>query len=394
MRYSPQTILHFLANHYEALKKLYDSCKSSPILPPERLEQLGLDHLTIRLTDYKILRPLPNREYRFEERYIDFFAFLVSDFSLDLPDQLAKYQQSLAALFLKLQQATTEEEIRFIIQKIIQELNNFLAHLEDNTQALTQEVDHLRNVKRENITYTQQVKKAVYLIENFLEPLNLILTTHEEGIMQLIRSMIPYAHEKLLHTLDIHQAAPYTDLHTNLRIAEVEVQNHLSLLIDTLMPLLEQIKVGGPVLRGLKLLRDYYGQGQDEKYEHFLPKLHDKKPRNSPFKYNYELAAEDALESYLQEKLALVYKTTPPKNVWYFRESYYQKKLAESLPIENFFLWCYETLREEENSVDLHKFFKMTSLLFEQELKTTFKPEKQIVQLSNARVTAPYINVK
>ncbi|MEM1007992.1 MAG: hypothetical protein AAGJ35_03220 [Myxococcota bacterium] len=396
MRYSPQTILRFLAEHYEVIKKLYDSSKKNRIITQQQIDQFNINHLITKLTDYKILRGLPNHEYHLEERYRDFIAFLISDFSLDLPAQLAKYQQSLDALFLQLQQASDLEQIILIAQKISEELAAFLAHLADNTQALVQEVDQLRNASKQHISYKQQVHKAVHLITTFLEPLNRILDTHEDAIIQIIRRMIAYTYDKSLHALDVHEETPYNELHRHQHIAEAQVQKHNNILVDNLLPLLEQIKVSNAILQGLKHLRDAYNKGQDDRYQHLLPKLHDKNQRNSPIKYTYDLAAEDAIEAFLQEKQTLIRPTTQPvESLWYFREGFYQQKLIDSLPVDNFFLWCHQTLQQQEKTdIDLHKFFKMASLLFKNQFKTNLIQARQSIQLANAHITVPHINLQ
>ena len=396
MRHSPTTILHFLANHYTALHGLFSTSKMSRIVDDAQLRAHGLYDLKSKLVDYKIIRTLPEKEqYRVEERYFDFLSFLISDFSLDLPDQLAKYQQSLQGLFGKLQQAETHEHITFVSERLIEEIARFLSHLEENTAALEQEVDLLRNAQKQHDNYLEQVKKASYLIGTFLEPLNLILDQHEEAIIHTIRRMAHFTHERLLAALDGYEAAPYASLHSHLRMAEDEVQYHLSKLIDSLLPLLDQIKVGNQILKGLKILRDDYSKGEDARFTPFLPKLHDKRGRKSPYKYSFELAAENKIEEFIKQKPVLIHPTTTPTAAWYFRRAFYQQKLAESLPIDNFFMWCYQTLQQEEKTaIDLHKFFKIASLLFQKNLTTTSLPRPTTLQLEDTHITIPHIQVK
>lgn len=396
MRHSPTSILHFLANHYTALNELFNTSKTSRIVDDAQLRQHGLYDLKSKLVDYKIIRPLQDQnQYRFEERYFDFLSFLTSDFSLDLPDQLAKYQQSLQGLFSTLEQAEDHENITFVTERLIEEIARFLSHLEDNTAALEQEVDLLRNAQKKQDNYFQQVKKASYLIGTFLEPLNLILDQHEDAIIHTIRRMAHFTHQRLLSALDGYEAAPYAALHSHLRMAEDEVQYHLSKLVDSLLPLLDQIKVGNQILKGLKILRDDYSKGRDELFTPFLPQLHDKRGRKSPYKYSFELAAENKIEEFIQQKPVLIHPTTTPSTTWYFRRAFYQQKLAESLPIDDFFTWCFKTLQQEEkNPVDLHKFFKIASLLFQKNLTTTSFPTHKTLQLDDTHITIPHIKVQ
>ncbi|MEM7362001.1 MAG: hypothetical protein AAF335_03240 [Bacteroidota bacterium] len=394
MRHSPVSILNFLANHYESLKQLFEYAKTSRMIEEEKISQLGLKELRSKLINYKILRPAGEGKYRFEERYFDFFSFLASDFSLDLPAQLAKYKHSLTTLFAQLKESKETEEVHFIAQKIIAEVASFLVHLEENTLALIEEVDKLRNMRRLEMNYTEQVKKSVYLITHFLEPLNLILDQHEEAIIQLVRSMIQYAYDQYLEALDSHEGAPYELLHSHLLIVEEELQKHLNTLVDSLLPLLNQIKVGGPIIKGLKLFRDHYGKGEDARFEKFLPLLHDTNPRHSPVRYDLELAAENILEEFAKKAPLLIHSVEQRTDIWYFHESFYKKKLLESLPIENFFQWCLTTLaQEEKGAINFHKFFKMANLLFRNRFKTVSIPNKIKLQLADGSLTVPHLNI-
>ncbi len=394
MRYSPVSILNFLANHYPALQALCKSCKTSRIVSQEQLQAFGSNELQQKLVDYKIIRTLQGGGYRLEEHYFDFLTFLVSDYSLDMPAQLEKYKQSLQALFLKLTQTQREEEVRFICERLTDEVASFLSHLEDNTAALEQEVDDLRHAQKEQVNYLQQVQKASYLIDTFLHPLNLILDQHEDSIINIFRPIIQHAHDQLLQSIDSYAASPYSALHTHVRMAEDEVQYHLGKLVDSLLPLLDQIKIGNQLLKGFKLLRDYHAKGEDERYKPFLPPLHEKRGRHSPYKYARELAAESVLEAFANQKPVVIQQTGVEGSPWYFRAAYYQQKLMESLPIDNFFTWCYHTLREEEGiQVDMKKFFKIANLLFEKELSITFSGKHTALKLHDTTLTIPQIHV-
>ena len=394
MRHSPVSILHFLANHYESIKQLFDYAKTSRMIPEEKLEQFGLKELRTKLIAYKILRPIGEEGYRFEERYFDFLSFLTSDFSLDLPAQLAKYKHSLTALFAQLQQTKEPEEVRFITQKIIAEIASFLVHLEENTLALVEEVDKLRNVRRLEMSYTERNKKSVYLITNFLDPLNLILDQHEDAIIHLVRSITQYAYDQYLGALDTYEGAPYELLHSHLLIVEEELRKHLTILVDSLLPLLDQMKVAGPIIKGLKLFRNYYRKGEDASYEAFLPLLHDTNPRHAPLRYDYELAAENILEEFTKKAPLVIHSVDQTTDIWYFHEKFYRKKLLESLPINNFFGWCLTTLaQEEKGDVDLHKFFKMANLLFKNKFDTIFIPKKLNLQLADGSLIVPHLNI-
>ena len=394
MRHSPISILHFLANHYTRLQKLVDHAKKSRLLEEEAFERLSLKEIKSKLLDYKIVLPLPDGQYRLEERYLAFLNFLTSDFSLDLPEQLAKYNHAFHALFEKLKRATDQETIRMVSDKLITELVRFLTHLSENTAALTAEVDALRNRPRDHIGYTAQTKKAVYLITHFLEPLNLILEQHDEAIIVRVREMITYAHDKALHALDGYEATPYIQLHAHLRMTEAGIQAHLFTLVHALLPLLEQIKVGNEIIKGLKLLRDYHNKGQDDKYTNFLPLLHDRNPRHQVLRPDFETLAENVLALAAQKKPVLIQAVEETPYVWYFREGFYQQKLRESLPVENFFPWCLETLKQEETGpIDAAMFFKMASLLFKSEFNTQFTPERVQLKIAGSQLTVPHLRI-
>ena len=395
MRYSPTTILHFLANHHSKLKSLVDSCQKSRVIGPDQLYDFQLQELTTKLVDYKILHKLSGGNYRFEEKYFTFLSFLIGHFRLELPARLSKYQTSLSELFAKLQTSKNEEERGDVVQNLVDEIGDFTAHLQQQTTTLEHKVDNLRNAQAKQVDYTEQIREANYLIEHFLRPLNLILDKHEDAIIQIIRRIQKYAHSQIHEALDRQEEQAYTLLHSNFSIAEDEVMQHIITLVRHLLPLLEEIKAGNMVLQGLKRLRDYYAQGKEDHYDFLLPPLHDKNYKESPLKYDFELAAENVVAEYAPPKPVIVRSTTQMPSIWIFNESYYQSKIMAQLPIDNFFLWCQEALEaEKENPVERHKLFKLASLLFKNEWQTTFRPGRTTLQLSDAILEVPHIQIK
>ncbi len=99
MTSKPETILRFLTNHYEDVKKLFNYTKESKLITDGDLHNLEIAHRLRQFIDYSILIPIGDDQYRFKQQYRNFLAFLAEETALVLPEQLGKYHKSLTQLF-------------------------------------------------------------------------------------------------------------------------------------------------------------------------------------------------------------------------------------------------------------------------------------------------------
>ncbi|MEM9737801.1 MAG: hypothetical protein AAF770_01750 [Bacteroidota bacterium] len=396
MKYSPTQILRFLATNYPAVEALVQLGKSHNYLISEsQLTKIKQKYaIKDQLIAYKIVKPLPQGSYQLEERYTAFFNFLVGDFSLNLPEQLAKYDQAIKELMRRLQRAEEQSAIELIAKKLIEEMTQFLNHLDESTAALEKEVDELRTQQKEKHDPQERIYRASYLIDTFLQPLNTILEDHPDAISRTFSQLRVYAHEKVLLYPDTYRHAPYHALHQHLLLAHHKIEGHLRNLIRSLLPLLEQIKMSNRVLAGLKNLRDFYSQRQHERYLDHLPHMI-KAHRNQTYSYYREADAQALLDE-ISNNLPITLhplKKLPP--LWRFESKRYKKALLANLPIDNFYDWCYQALKQEtrQGAVQSYQFFQVANLMLDLNLSLTFTQNRTMLNLEDRVFSIPQIQV-
>src|SRR5699024_3699470 len=100
IRSEPKTILHFLANHYDLLRELFDvQMKNEIILKnqvSEAIRNYGSD-IETQLLSHKILVP-QNDNYLINEPYFVLLEFILQRFKPLLPEEIEKYNQSIRNL--------------------------------------------------------------------------------------------------------------------------------------------------------------------------------------------------------------------------------------------------------------------------------------------------------
>ncbi len=397
MRHSPTKVLHFLAHHYVAVGALFAlGKKQNQLISDSQLHELQNRYgLKKQLIDYKLLTPMPAGGYSLAPHYLSFWDFLQGDFSLQLPEQLAKYDLAIKALTLRLRREEKDTEmIATIISQLIQEISNFLAHLSQSTTALEQEVDALRVHEKGSVDYGMRIRKASQLINLFLDPLNKILENHEDAISHTLYTLRTYTYTRTLALPDSYRAASYLDLHRHLTYAEDEIHRHLRTLLRTLLPLLEQIKMSNRLLMGFKLLREHHKKGEEGKY---LPLLPGNIKRQLGYTYSRycEGNAQALIADAGNRQPLIIHQQAEAPAMWRFYASPYRAHLMDRLPIPHFFLWCKDAMQEIEGDVPIskQKFLKVANLMFSQELQLTFSPQRSILALEDAILDVPQIHV-
>ena len=84
---------------------------------------------------------------------------------------------------------------------------------------------------------------------------------------------------------------------------------------------------------------------------------------------------KEYFEQFTHAEEATIEEETVKEKRWIFRKSLYKKKLIEKLPLENFFGWCNDELKDESNEITNEKVFALTGLLFEEDLEVSFSDQ-------------------
>jgi len=366
LKAAPDRVLRFLEDNFELFRQLYrvqleHSFISKTVF--ERLTQDKADVIVKRTLDYKLLVP-QSGGFRFNEPVRGFLALLLNEFKPLLPEELAKYRSAFRSLFERIQEYR-DGDILILAERLdafYQELLEFLENVESNTSQLLRNSQYLKANKGE-MTYSERVRQARHLIEHYIEPLNRILDVkRKDSIANLLNGISAYLNVERFNHPHSGIRQRLERLHELLRDAERKILRQSHVVTRELLPLIERLQTESEILSG---------------WLYFLerPFLHE--VPDMPARRLFSLTGSSigvGLELFLQqfehrpEDIVLRESETEAidSQQVYFNRQYYQQALEESLPLPNYFAWCYERMQEHEAVPSRERFLKIGSLLFEE----------------------------
>lgn len=384
----PKTILNFLQNNFELVDTLFQLSKQDNLLKSETIEQQcrngGVKVDT--LVGYGIIRALKS-DYELDSALANFMGFLLNDYQLDLPASIQANAESINHIFLDLQQESNVNKITQYIDGLIRELQNFIRRIEGNSQTLLEKTKDLKaNPKK--LDYSEKVKEASLLIDDHVKPLNSLLSReHPQSMTNQLSKISKYANTQRLEFDDFNIRGQFDKLYNYTLSADENLLKHSRRLTKELLPLLEVIQYEDSILSGLlEFVKE------PKKYDSLLPNLISP-ARDSVFPCSFEEDALFIIESSLNRKPLILIEESIFEKPWLFDKEKYKNMLVVDLPIENFFKWCYVTLLEEYDSINLEKFYSLTSLFFEKDFDVIFSDQKKFfIILENCEVIAPVVS--
>lgn len=391
MRPSGKTILSYLTENFDFIVDLFQSSKennffiSGEVLVNRCIEQnINLK----KLEDYKIINSLPDGTYELNKRFTDFISFLIDDFRLDLPESIRKYQDSIHKIFseitrdnLTLNKQKNLNEIIVLTQGLIGEIREFNLQIDSNTKQLFTETI-LITQNKEKFDYTTRIQKARYLIENYIKPMNDIFNReHPNSFIKELNRIRDFANLQRHEQRDLSLREQFERLYQFISNVNHSLLKNASIMAKDVSPLLDRLKLESEILKGVEFFLLNAKQGRVN-YTVSFSELKNKQRRNV-YSKGFELDAKHVFEK-LHEKSELIPLTaeTEEQKFWVFDKETYKEKLLRNLPIENFFLWCYNTLKEEQTEILSENFFQNASLLSEKEILADFSSEKVDLELS------------
>ncbi len=96
-------------------------------------------------------------------------------------------------------------------------------------------------------------------------------------------------------------------------------------------------------------------------------------------------------KDYILTMLFLKYVT----DVYNEKKAEYKEKLTSNLPVENFFGWCEKTLMVDYQEVDPRKFFSLSILLFDTDVKVEFpnRGETESIRMNDLKLKVPKLKI-
>lgn len=394
MRGDAKSILRFLETNFVALSQFYRIQKQENLIVKETFfeicESSNPKINSQIIQEFQIVKRNVNGDFEMPIDYEKFIGFLLNDFKQTLTDSLENQSKGLVTLFDKLKDANNDSNTTIsIINSIIDLIKNLCADIEKQTYQLWQEYLDLKINKDGNYNYVSKLEKVNFWIKNYIEPLNAILNHHHtESIIHTVRQIKMFANERK-ETHKINEIRfEFDKLNDQLLNADFDLQSQSKRLTDTLLPLIDRIKTEHQILSGfIEILKSTKNKEEVK----FLPLF-----RRSRFlTYNIDFNIAKEFEKYKEQ--SAIYAEEPDgimPSFWHFDKEYYKNKLVNELPLNNFFLWCYNTLNQEYEIVENDKFFALTTLIFETDIVVELSEKSVALELFNETIVAPIIKIE
>lgn len=364
----PRTILSFIATYFEIIRDLFDTQANEGIIRKETLAIILAKHrkdIKPQLIEYKIIRSV-NEDFELRDVYHKLIEFVLFEFRPLLPEEIEKFGSSISELFRKIKEGIMGDR-NILLERLTAlsaQIKEFSDSVEKNSIRLLNETRDLK-ANSNRIEYKEKIVKASFWIQYYITPLNTILdVNHSESISNKLLDISEYANQRQLNFDDEGVRQSFQKLYYLLRQTNDELLRQSKILTNELLPLIERIRTENLILTGwIEFLKN--------PYKIIPPKLL-KTDTDKPYSNKIYFNTKEYFEQFTHVEEAIIEEETDKEERWIFRKSYYKKRLIEKLPIENFFGWCNDELKDESNEITNEKVFALTGLLFEEDLEVNF----------------------
>jgi len=388
----PRTILSFLHANFDVVKDLFSYQIADGLITKEVYDMLIQKHghtMNIRLREYRVIRSLGS-DYEMRDVYFKLMEFLMFEFKPLLPETIEKYKGSISELFLKIRKY--ENQDRDILQERIKNLSHqvreFVDLVERNTFRLLAETRELKsNIDR--IEYREKVQKASFWIEYYILPLNRILDVkHSESVTSTVLDVSEYANRRRLDFQDETIRMEFEKLYGQLIQTNTDLLRQSKVLVNELLPLLERIRTESLILTGwIEFLRNPYKMDTP-------PLL--KGTRTMVYAKDMLYKVREFFEQFSVNDYVTLEDGVVDFDKWIFDRDLFKGNLTKSLPVNDFFSWCYKELQKDFQDIETDKFFALCGLLFDGDLQIEFpkKSERVTLTTTTSSISLPKIKVE
>jgi hypothetical protein len=388
----PRTILNFLHANFDVVKDLFSYQIADGLITKEVYDMLIQKHghtMNIRLREYRVIRSLGS-DYEMRDVYFKLMEFLLFEFKPLLPETIEKYKSSISELFLKIRKY--ENQDRDILQERIKNLSHqvreFVDLVERNTFRLLAETRELKsNIDR--IEYREKVQKASFWIEYYILPLNRILDVkHSESVTSSVLDVCEYANRRRLDFQDETIRMEFEKLYSQLIQTNADLLKQSKVLVNELLPLLERIRTESLILTGwIEFLRNPYRMDTP-------PLL--KGSRTMVYAKDMQYKVREFFEQFSVNDYVTLEDGVVDFDKWIFDRELFKGNLTKSLPVNDFFSWCYKELQKDFQDIETDKFFALCGLLFDGDLQIEFpkKAERVTLTTTTSTISLPKIKIE
>jgi hypothetical protein len=316
--------------------------------------------------------------------------FLMFEFKPLLPETIEKYKTSISELFLKIRKY--ENQDRDILQERIKNLSHqvreFVDLVERNTFRLLAETRELKS-NLDRIEYREKVQKASFWIEYYILPLNRILDVkHSESVTSTVLDVSEYANRRRLDFQDETIRMEFEKLYAQLIQTNTDLLRQSKVLVNELLPLLERIRTESLILTGwIEFLRNPYRMDTP-------PLL--KGSRTMVYAKDMLYKVREFFEQFSVNEYVTLEDGVVDFDKWIFDRELFKSNLTKSLPVNDFFSWCYKELEKDFQDIETDKFFALCGLLFDGDLQIEFpkKAERVTLTTTTSTISLPKIKIE
>jgi hypothetical protein len=394
LKAEPRTIMRFIEDNFESLSQLYRIQLKKNIIPAESFEEVTRhkgDIVTRRLSAFKILRPVGD-DYRLAEEVGAYLGFLMQEFKPLLPEQLRRYHTSIQDVYeLLIIRKDLDDKTRSLrLEHLYNEVQSFLDNVTNNTYTLLKRSQRLK-VNRQQMTYSERVKEARMLIEQYIDPLNRIVNLNDaNSIASLLQNIGREINLDRMANYPPSVIERYEQLDNLLRQVNTRLQRESDVIRRELTPLIERIKRESEVLGGWLVFLE----------RPLLLSVPDFAKRNPQNIFGDQTAADLKIymEQFQQQRQAARIKLSEGPVVLetpLLDRQLYRKRLKAALPISDFFTWCLKAIEGHPPNRQESDLFELTSLLFssEEQYELVFSGQRQRVRLNEQNYILPLFQV-
>lgn len=400
IKLSGKHILKFLQTHYEFVQEVFNISKPDFIIEVNTLDSLIEEHnisnepkLSVsKLIDVKFCRQLPTRDYKINRSYADFLQFIFDDFTLDLPETLKSRYQTIFNLFTELKTESDTNRTIVLIQNIISVIDVFLNDIHRQTQKLLSDTESLKVNANEYSDLTKRLEKAIFWIDEYIEPLNKILEKgHPESFYAAIVSIQNYASEKRFIANSYRLKTEYKKLYASAVFARAELDQNLQKLTRDLRPLLDRIKSDSIILSGFY----HFVENIDSPVDYHIPIPNlVRKTRVSPIFNEFHSKAQFFVDQFCYKTADVYYEEETEEIEWLPDSAFFKEQLLKEESINDFYQWSFDILKNHTDEITLSKFFTVTNLLLEEDLVVEYvDAERKQIELADAVVLIPKVKI-
>jgi hypothetical protein len=420
MNINGKTTLGFLYKNYDLMHKIFTTAKQTNFFIREEVLKEYCLNANINfdtLKEYRIIREQNSSEYSLPSVYVQFLSHLFNDFSMPLHESVDKYRISIANYYLQLIQEKESNKVNDLINSLIIEIEEFSDIIENRTQQLLKQTQELKsNIAQ--IEYIEKIRKATYWIDNYIIPLNDILDRQNpHSVHQELRNISNYSSSQQYKDEYRHQIRiQFSKLYLYSENIIHKALKNSAIISKELLPLAQRIKSESQILTGaiayLKSVKEVE-----------LGIMKSEELRKINFFETTRLSHTIYSDSFMQDAKFLWERVEEEENFvlqsteneiyddWLFdleTKTRYKNKLIKDLPIDSFFEWCHQTLKEdnkdlEPTTISSDRFFAVSSLLFLEEefekdfeikLDTIFSNHKVDIYLQDRILHFPKVCIK